>query len=122
MKFSREVENLIANLRSLPEDKSRSNLRQSYPIDSLIEVILKRYKIGKPTSEETIMAHWTKIMGEDNAHRCSPQRLDEAGTLLVAVNNPVLRRELMFQRAPILKKIQALSECAHIKAIVFMAG
>ncbi len=122
MKFPREVENLIANLRSLPEDEGRSTLRQSYPIDSLIEVILKRYKIGKPTSEEAIMANWSKIMGDDNAHRCSPQRLDEAGTLLVAVNNPVLRRELMFQRTSILKKIRALPECAHIKAIMFIAG
>lgn len=122
MKFPREVENLIANLRSLPEDKGRSILRQSYPINSLIEVILERYKIGKPTSEEAIMAHWSKIMGDDNAHRCSPQKLDEAGTLLVAVNNPVLRRELMFQRVSILKKIQALPECSHIKAIMFIAG
>lgn len=121
MKLPRRTENLIAEFRGLPLNYSRSIDRASVPLDSLIEVLTERYQIGKLTPEETLMSSWKSILG-DNAHRCSPVRIDSNGVLVVSVGNPIVKRELLFQQKRYLEAICALEGCGHIREIRFIAG
>ncbi len=97
MHFSREVNNLIANLRRVPEDRGRSIPRAVKPIDSVVEVILERYKIGKPTAEEIIVKHWKEIVGEQTAHRARPMKIVNGKQLVIYASNSVIKQELLFQ-------------------------
>ena len=123
MKFSRKVENLIANLRSLPEDANRSVLNEPFKADSLMEVILERYNLGgKPKPEKIIMENWKHIMGAENAHRTCPTRILGKRRLLVSVGSATLRQELSFQRNMILNRIRRLPGCEGIKQLTFTTG
>ena len=122
MRYPRRIENLIANLRSLPEDQSQSFVRHPYQFDSLLEVLVERYKIGRPTPEETIASNWRLIMGDTNADRCRPQRIDRRDRLVILVANATLRQELSFHRNLILERIRRLKDCGHIVDIILAPG
>lgn len=119
--FSRDIENLIAQFRGLPRNLSRSTLRESRPIDSLIQSCLKSYKIGETRPEEQIMANWKDIVGQKNAHRSRPKTISR-GSLVIVVANPTIRNELQFDREQIIKRLCNLSGCANISDITFIAG
>ncbi len=122
MEFPRRVENLIANLRSFPENSDNSIVRQPCRLDSVLEVVLEKYQIGKPRPAETIIESWKSIMGELNAHRCRPQRIDGRGRLIISVANQTLRQELNFQRSTILNRIRRLPGCAEITDVYLRHG
>lgn len=117
MQFSREVNNLIANLRGVPEDRSRSRRRDATPIDSLMEVVFERYKIGQPTAEEIIVKHWRDIVGEQTAHRCRPMKIVNGKQLVILASSSVIKQELLFAERQILKKVRALPECGAIRDV-----
>lgn len=119
--FPQDIENLIAQLRGLPQDYSRSRLRHSQTIDYLIDVNLKSLKLGQPRPEDHIMANWRNIVGEKNAHRSCPKIISK-GTLIISVSNSTIRNELLFERSNILKRLCALPGCQHIAGISFLAG
>lgn len=96
--------------------------RKAKPIDSLLEVLIQRHRIQKPRPEEILMEHWRTIVGPQNAHGCAPEKVDRVGVLHVRVANPILRRELMFRKADMLRKLQSLPECDFIVDILFKAG
>ena len=122
MAFSRQALDLIADLRSIPRSRSRMVDRGSKPIDSLIEVCLERYHIGRETTEEIIMRHWPQIIGPENAPRCVPLRIDASQRLLIGVSNPILRRELQFHEDRIMTVLRSLEGCTHLRGVVFRAG
>jgi hypothetical protein len=122
MRYPRRIENLIANFRSLPEDESQSIDRHPSQFDSLLEILADRYKIGKLTPEEIIASNWKLIMGEPNANRCKPQKIDRRDRLIILVANATLRQELSFHRNMILEKIRRLKNCNHIMDIILAPG
>lgn len=122
MKFSRKVENLIANFRGLPENWSYSKPRPAVKMDSLVEVLSERYQIQNRKPEEVIMNSWKEIMGPDNAFRCMPKKISKNGVMVIKVANPSLQQVLRFQQQQLLKKIQSLPGCDFIKEIHFVAG
>lgn len=119
MKFNRYTENLIANLRGLPEDRKRSKIRAIMPLGNLVDKVVARYQINQPRLEDTIMANWKSIVGEKTAHRCSPLKIVQQKRLVVFTANAIVRSELKFNQRAILKKINALPKCHHIREIVF---
>lgn len=122
MHFRRSVENLIANLRGLPESHSRAWDRGTKPLDSVLEVCIERYKIGQETTEEIIMRNWPRIVGERHAQRCAPLRVDAGHRLHIGIHNPVLRRELQFHEDRIMTAIRSIEGCQHISGVVLRAG
>lgn len=121
MRFRRHVENLIANLRGLPEDTSPPQYKHATGLDSLISVLEEKHAIHRETPERIIMRHWRAIVAED-ADRCCPEKLDPAGRLVIRVANPVVRRELAFREREIVDRIRALDGCQGVRALVFLAG
>jgi hypothetical protein len=56
--FSREVENLIAGFRGLPEDGSRSKRRKTVELTALIDELLVKYRISHDSLEHSIREKW----------------------------------------------------------------
>jgi hypothetical protein len=121
-KFNRHVENLVANLRGLPENPSRARLRESRDIAGLVEQILHKHRIGMATPEDAVREAWPEIVGETIARLCHPLRIDRERTLIVGASNPVVRQELEFHKAGVLARIRAIPACAHITSVSFRAG
>ncbi|HNX05714.1 MAG TPA: DUF721 domain-containing protein [Opitutales bacterium] len=121
MKLPRNIEDAVADFRGLPRASAHEWDSGAANMGSLLEVLIEKYKIGQERPEQTIMAHWREIMG-DNAARCAPERIDTQGRLVVQVSNPILRRELAFTRRPLVQKLRHLKGCEHITDIEFRAG
>lgn len=120
--FSREVESLIASLRSIPEEDYIQRDSGTKEFGSLVEACVEKYHIGKQTPEEEILENWNNIVGMQFASRCRPERITSSGTLVIQVANPVLRREMMFLEDRILTALGSLKSCHHITRIVLKGG
>ncbi|MEO0795980.1 MAG: DUF721 domain-containing protein [Verrucomicrobiota bacterium] len=101
----------------MPEDRGRSRAREAKPIDSVVEVILERYKIGKPTAEEIIVKNWKDIVGEETAHRARPMKIVNGKQLVILAANSVIKQELLFAERQILKRVRALPDCGAIRDV-----
>ncbi len=122
MRLPRNIEEAIAEFRGLPKPGEHEWDPGATNMASLIEVLFERYRIGQERPEQLIMAKWREIVGEENAARCAPERIDSQDRLVVVVANPILRRELHFARLRILARLRAVQGCAHIRDIEFRAG
>ena len=120
--FTRSIENLIANLRGIPEDFSPIERKQPEGIDTLLNNLLTKYKIGVESLEDRIRENWPQIVGLDNAKHCHPSRIERETTLIVAVANPVIRQELEFHKAILLANLRKLEGGKKIRAVFFKAG
>jgi len=122
MKFSSQAEALIADMRKVPGESSSAHIRDVIPLDNVVEVILQKYRIGRASVEDTIMAQWRDIVGEQTAHRCRPHKIVEGRRLVIITNNAVLRQELEFRKRDILRKVRALPQCESVREIAFRTG
>ncbi|MFP4282980.1 MAG: DUF721 domain-containing protein [Opitutales bacterium] len=122
MQFSRQAEDLIADLRGIPVRRSRAIDRGAKPLDSIVEVCLERYHIGRETPEERILRHWPQIVGERWAGRCTPLRIDPRQRLHIGVANASLRRELQFHEDRVMTALRSLEGCDHLRGVIFRAG
>jgi hypothetical protein len=119
--FSRAIENLIADFRGIPENRSRSRPRTARPLGELVEQLIVKHQIGRPSPEQALRDRWTEIVGAANAAYCHPVRI-ERGRLLVLVSHAVVRNELFMHRDPLLKKIRAVPGCEDIRELNLRAG
>lgn len=119
--FSRAVENLIADLRTLPVDEGRSRRRPTQELGSLVESLLIKHRIGRESIEHEIRAHWAEIVGAPNAAFSHPLTV-ERNQLLVLVSHAVVRNELFLHRATILRKLRAMPGCGEIRSIMVRSG
>lgn len=118
MRFKKTTEDLIADFRGLPRTVTHASIRQPHSLDSLLVVLKEQYKLEKPSPERSLVENWTDIFGPSLAGRCTPVRIRNENTLLIAVANQTLRAELQFQKSAILKRIQKLEHCAGIKDLI----
>ena len=118
MKFSKNIEDVIADFRGLPRTVTASSRREPMQLDSLLVVLQEKYKLEKPSPERTLVENWEKVFGPSLCERCHPVRIKDEHTLIVSVTNQTLRSELQFMKRSVLKKIQDLEHCGEIKDIV----
>ena len=119
--FSRAVENLIAGLREVPEDKSRSKRRKPTELAALVDELLVKYRISHDSIEHSIREKWSELVGSANASYSHPITV-ERNQLVVLVSHAVVRNELFHHRLTILAKLKKLPGCADIKGIALRAG
>ena len=119
--FSRTVENLIADLRGLPEDDSRSRKRKATDLGSLIDSLLIKHRISHDSLEHSIRDKWPEIVGVANATYSHPLVVERA-QLIVLVSHAVVRNELFMHRLSILAKVKKLPGCEGIKGLALRAG
>ena len=119
MAFTRKQENLIAELRGMPKANARARIKKTTGVDELMDRLLEKHKLLTPRIESQLMPNWGYVVGEHNAHRCAPVKIDH-GVLRVACGHPVLVRELAFSRKMILRRLQSI--CPTVKDVKFVAG
>lgn len=117
MKFSKNIEDVIANFRGLPRTVTASSRREPTPLDNLLVVLEEKYKLEKPSPERTLVENWDLVFG-NLAGRCNPVRIKDDSTLVISVTNQTLRSELQFMKRSILKKIQKLEHCEQISDLL----
>ncbi|MDR1303078.1 MAG: DUF721 domain-containing protein [Puniceicoccales bacterium] len=120
MKFSRKIQNLIADFRSLPRDDSLSALRDECHISQLFHKIFKKYTI-KSSAEigAEVLENWPRIAGNALSKLCTPHSITAAGALAVRVQNGVVRQELFLQKEKILQRIHEICPQSGVGDIVF---
>lgn len=119
-KFSRTVQNLLANLRGLPEDRGRSTDRAMKTIDDAVQDAFRKLRLDKPVPETAIVAHWLELLPLKLARRCAPLRVLEGGKLVVQCENSVVKSEVRFHERAMLAKIRLLRGCQDVRAISFV--
>jgi putative hydrolase of the HAD superfamily len=119
-KFSRTVQNLLANLRGLPEDRGRSTDRAMKTIDDAVQDAFKKLRLDKPVPETAIVAHWLELLPLKLAKRSAPLRVLEGGKLVVQCENSVIKSEVRFHERAMLAKIRLLRGCQEVRSISFV--
>ncbi|HLP01400.1 MAG TPA: DUF721 domain-containing protein [Opitutaceae bacterium] len=120
--FSRDVENLIASLRGLPNDDSRTKRRREQPLGDAIDKLLRKYHVGVEAPDHTIRQHWAEIVGAANAAYSHPVKIDTKGKLLVLVSHAVVRDELRLLETILLQRIRQLNGCEKVVGLTLRAG
>ena len=120
-KFSRHAENLIANLRGVPENYSPI-VRETRDMGAIFDKIIERYKIGVESLEDRIRENWSAIVGPANANHCAPVRIERESILIIAVSNPIIRQELQFNQSILLKNLRSIKNGNRIRSVVFRSG
>ena len=119
--FSREIENLVAGFRELPEDKGRSRKRPTQDLGALVEALMVKHKIGRASLEQTIRDNWVQVVGGANASYSHAVTIED-NRLHVIVSHSVVRNELFLHRQAILAKIKALPGGATVRGLVLRSG
>ncbi|MEO0510370.1 MAG: DUF721 domain-containing protein [Verrucomicrobiota bacterium] len=117
MKFSKNVEDVIADFRELPRTVTSSSRKDPVPLDNLLVVLQGQYKLEEPSPERSLVENWGEVFG-NIAGRCNPVRIKNGQTLIISVTNQTLRSELQFRKREILNKIQRLDHCEAINELV----
>ena len=120
--FSRAVENLIAGLRGLPADLSRSKRHREQPLGEAVDKLLRKYHIGEDAPDHTVRQHWAEIVGSANAAYSHPVKIDTTGRLLVLVSHGVVRDELRLLEPILLQRVRQLPDCENVTGLVLRAG
>ena len=119
--FSRAIENVIADFRGLPIDRSRSKKRAPAELAAMIDELLVKYRISHDSIEHSIRDKWRELVGVANATYSHPLTV-ERNLLVVLVSHAVVRNELFMHRDSILAKIRKLPGCAEIKGLNLRSG
>lgn len=122
MGFPRHVENMIATLRGLPPDRSRSVMREAKPMGQLVPDVIEQYRVGMPSMEDTIMENWPSVVGPANAQYSHLLRIENERRVFISVTNAIVRQELFFHRKLILQRIQALPGCKKLRDLMLRTG
>jgi hypothetical protein len=119
-KFSKRVQNLIADFRGLPRDDSSSVLKEELAAGQLFQNILKKYVNKSDVTMGTeIFENWPQIVGDILSILCTPHRITAAGALVIKVQNSVVRQELYCRKEEILQRIRQTCPRSGISEIVF---
>ncbi len=122
-KFSRVAERMIADLRRLPETTPpRMRRRPTRELAGLVEELLIKHQVGRPSVEQTIRDRWPELVGAANAAYSHAAQLDPRGKLAVLVTHSVVRNELFLNREMIVDRIRALPGCGGVRSLQFRNG
>lgn len=119
--FSRAIENIIADFRGLPTDRSRSKKRQPAELSAMLDELLVKYRISHDSIEHSIRDQWRELVGTANASYSHPLAV-ERGLLVVLVSHAVVRNELFMHKDSISEKLRKLPGCAGIRGIALRSG
>jgi putative hydrolase of the HAD superfamily len=119
-KLSRRTLNLLANLRGLPEDRSRSTERDLKSLDDAMGEAFRKLRLDKPVPEDAIIAHWSELLPMKLARRAAPLKVVEGGRLVIQCENAVIKTELRFRERALLAKIRELPGCLEVRSLAFV--
>lgn len=121
--FSKLAEELVGDLRGglTPEDPRRSVKRPTQPLAAVLEQLMTKHQIGRPSVEQTIRDHWVEIVGPANASYSHAATI-ERNRLIVLATHSVVRNELFLHRDAIMERLHKLPGCDKIKSLNLRSG
>ena len=120
--FSKLAEELVGELRGVPYDEPRrSKKRATQSLATIVEQLMVKHQIGRPSPEHTIRDHWAELVGSANASYSHPAMI-ERGRLTVLASHAVVRNELFLHRDDIVARIRQLPGCAEVKTLNLRSG
>ncbi len=119
----RERDNLLSAWRGLPGNATPATIEHPERLGDTLCALMQSLNAKGQSFERTAAAHWVEIVGDHaRASACAVQRLAEDGSLIITVPGAVLRSELQFRKADMLRRIRALPGGNAVRALVFRAG
>ncbi len=120
--FSKLAEELIGELRQVPFDEPRRQVkRPTKPLAAFVEDLMQKHRIGRDAPEHTIRHHWAELVGAANATYSHAVTLDR-GRLTIHASHSVVRSELFLHREHIAEKIRQLPGCQEVRHLNIRAG
>ena len=120
--FSKLAEELVGDLRGVPSDEPRrSKKRATQPISAVVEQLMVKHQIGRPSAEQAIRDRWPELVGAANAAYSHAARI-ERNRLVVFAAHSVVRNELFLNRDEIVSRIRKLPGCECVKSLNLRAG
>ncbi len=120
--FSKLAEELVGDFRGVEFDSpKRAVKRPTQDLAAVIEQLMTKHQVGRPSAEQTIRDHWPKIVGGANATYSHAVAI-ERNRLVVSVTHSVVRNELFHHREQIVERIRQLPGCETIKSLNLRAG
>jgi hypothetical protein len=120
--FSKLAEELVGDLRRVPYDEPRRAIkRATQPLSAVVEQLMVKHQIGRPSAEQAIRDHWTEIVGTANATYSHAARI-ERGRLIVLAAHSVVRNEIFHHRDEIVARIRKLPGCETLRSLNIRAG
>ncbi len=122
-RFSKLAEELVGALRGglTPDEPRRSVKRPTQDLAAVVEQLMTKHQIGRPSAEQTIRDHWAEIVGAANASYSHAATI-ERNRLIVLASHSVVRNELFLHREQIVARIRALPGCETVKSLNLRAG
>jgi hypothetical protein len=120
--FSKLAEELVGDLRGVPFAEPRRQVkRPTQPLAAVVEQLMVKHQIGRPSAEQTIRDHWVEIVGAANAAYAHAATI-ERNRLIVLAAHSVVRNELFHHREQIVRRIRQLPGCETVKSPNLRAG
>ena len=120
--LSKLAEELVCDLRGVAGDEPRRAVkRPTQPLAKIVEQLLVKHQIGRPSAEQNIRDYWVELVGAANAGYSHAVRI-ERGRLLVLAAHSVVRNELFHHRDEIARRIRALPGCENVKSLNLRSG
>jgi hypothetical protein len=120
--FSKLAEELVGDLRGIASDEPRrSKKRPTQDISAVVEQLMVKHQIGRPSAEQTIRDQWAGLVGAANANYSHAARI-ERSRLVVFAAHSVVRNELFLNRDEIVARIRKLPGCDTVRSLLIRAG
>jgi hypothetical protein len=120
--FSKLAEELVGDLRGLEYDEPRrSHKRPTKDLATVVEELMVKHQIGRPSAEQSIRDRWAELVGAANAAYSHAVRI-ERNRLLVLAAHSVVRNEIFLHREEIVQRIRKLPGCETLRSLNIRAG
>lgn len=120
--FSKLAEELVGDLRGVEyNEPRRSQKRATKDLAAVIEELMVKHQIGRPSAEQSIRDRWSELVGPANASYSHAARI-ERGRLIVLAGHSVVRNEIFLHRDEIVQRIRKLPGCEGIRSLNIRAG
>jgi hypothetical protein len=121
-RLSQKAEDLIASFRHIAsQDPARTRIRPTQDLTGLIESIMVKFQVGRPSLEQTIRDHWAQIVKPVIAQYSHPLRI-ERGVLWVRVSNSIAREEIFFAKDRFVEQIRLLPGGTEVHSLRVTTG
>jgi hypothetical protein len=116
------AEELVGDLRGVPfSEPRRAVKRPTQELSSVIDQLMTKHQVGRPSAEQTIRDHWPDIVGAANAAYSHAVTI-ERNRLVVLAGHSVVRNELFHHRDEIVARIRQFPGCESIKSLNLRNG
>jgi hypothetical protein len=120
--LSKLAEELVGEFRRLAYNEPRRAVkRPTQNLSALIEELMVKNQIGRPSAEQSIRDQWPALVGTANAAYSHAARIDR-GRLIVLAAHSVVRNEIFHHRDEIVARIRKLPGCEALKSLNIRAG